>query len=105
MTPAEQQASYQLLCTGPFSKPEEDGSHLLRVWSRIKGNVISDLDIKMGECNDNFRAWRGRDQAYACMFRQDKIGLFKQVTCPVLGMCSKSDVLWSYFHYCQELVS
>jgi pimeloyl-ACP methyl ester carboxylesterase len=105
MTPAEQEASYQLLAVGPFSKPEEDGSHLARVWARMNSELIGDLEVKMGECNDNFRAWKGRDQSYACTFRQDKIGYFKKVGCPVLGMCSKDDVLWDYFHYTKELVS
>jgi len=105
MTTAEQEASYQLLATGRFSKPEEDGSHLIRVWKRINTELISDLEIKMGECNDNLRAWKGRDQAYACMFTQDKIAYYKKVTCPVLGMCSKNDVLWNYFHYTKEIVS
>lgn len=105
MTPEEQEASYQVLCVGAFSKPEEDGGHLSRVWSRIHGELFPSLDVRMGECIDNWRAWKGRDQAYACTFRQDKIGFFKEVRCPVLGMCAKSDVLWDYFHYCKEIVS
>lgn len=105
MTSAEQDAAYRLLCTGPFSKPEADGSHLARVLKRIDNELMSILDVRMGKCMDNWKAWKGKYQAYKCMFKQDKSGYYKQVTCLVLGMCSEGDMLWSYFHYVKEIVS
>jgi len=92
------------ICTVEWNKPKEDGSHLMKVWNTLNGQLWTDLDIKNHEVIDTLRAWKGRDQTYACTFKQDKLGFYKQIKCPILAMCSKEDVLWPNFHYCSELV-
>jgi hypothetical protein len=71
----------------------------------MNGQLWDDLDIKNHEVIDTLRAWKGRDQCYACTFKQDKLSYYKAITVPILAVCSKEDVLWPCFHFCSELVS
>ncbi len=103
-TAEEQAIMYEQLC-GELSKPKEDGSHLTKVWGYLNSPLYPDLATKNHEVLDTLRAWKGRDQSYACSFKQDKLTYFSKITCPILAMCSKDDVLYSCFHYCKELVS
>jgi pimeloyl-ACP methyl ester carboxylesterase len=100
----EMQASMFVTIAAEWSKPKEDGSHLMRVWD-VLSPLIPDLDVKNHEVLDALRAWKGRDQAYKVLFKQNKIGFYKQITCPLLAMCSREDVLWPCFRFCSELVS
>jgi pimeloyl-ACP methyl ester carboxylesterase len=104
MATAEEQAIMFKTLASEWNKPKEDGSHLMKVWNTMNGQLWTDLDIKNHEVIDTLRAWKGRDQAYACTFKQDKLSYYNQIKCPVLAMCSKEDVLWPNFHYCSELV-
>lgn len=106
MATAEEQAKMFKALANEWSKPKPDGSHLMAVWNLMNGVLWTDLDIKNHEVIDTLRAWKGRDQAYACTFKQDKLTLYKSIpkSVPLLAMCSKDDVLWPCFHYCKELV-
>lgn len=101
---SEMQASMFVTIAAEWSRPKEDGSHLMKVWNMLSP-LIPDLDIKNHEVLDALRAWRGRDQSYKVLFKQNKIGFYEQITCPILAMCSKEDVLWPCFRFCSELVS
>lgn len=73
----------------------------------MNGPLCDDIDIKNHEVIDSLRAWEGRDQVYACTFKQDKLGYYKNINAkkiPILALCSREDVLWGCFHYCGELV-
>ncbi|KAH6664852.1 Alpha/Beta hydrolase protein [Halenospora varia] len=101
-TPTEQAAMFKTLA-GEWSKPKHDGSHLMKVWDVMNGELWGSLEVKNHEVLDTLRAWRGRDQAYGVMFRQEKLRYFREIRCPILATCSKQDVLWPCFHYCTEL--
>lgn len=100
----EMQAEMFVAIAGEWSKPKEDGSHLMKVWD-VMAPLIPDIDVRNHEVLDTLRAWHGRDQAYQVLFKQNKMGFYKQITCPILAMCSKEDVLWPCFRFCSELVS
>ncbi|KAH8653071.1 Alpha/Beta hydrolase protein, partial [Tricladium varicosporioides] len=101
-TPGEQSAMFNTLA-GEWSKPKNDGSHLMKVWDVMNGELWRDVEIKNHEVLDTLRAWKGRDQTYAVMFKQEKLKYYKGIRCPILATCSKQDVLWPCFHYCKEL--
>ncbi|KAF8848512.1 hypothetical protein BDZ45DRAFT_753757 [Acephala macrosclerotiorum] len=88
---------------GEWSKPKEDGSHMMKVWNALNGELFTDLHVKNHEVIDSLRAWKGHDQVNACTFKQGKPGYYKKIIVPILAMCSGEDVLWSCFHYCKEL--
>ncbi|KUJ21552.1 alpha/beta-hydrolase [Mollisia scopiformis] len=102
--PEEQAKMFKNLAR-ELSKPKEDGSHLMKVWNLMNGELYTDLDIKNHEVIDTLRAWKGRDQAYAVTFKQNKLAYYEKITVLILAMCSEEDVLWPCFHYCQKLVS
>ncbi|KAE9362809.1 alpha/beta-hydrolase [Stipitochalara longipes BDJ] len=102
MSEEEQAASFKAI-GGEWSKPKEDGSHLMKVWNTLNGPLWDTLELKNHEVIDALRAWKGRDQAYGVSFVQPKLKYFKSITIPILAMCSKDDVLWPCFHYCKEL--
>jgi pimeloyl-ACP methyl ester carboxylesterase len=105
-TPEEQAAMFKTIAY-KWSEPEEDGSHLMKVWNLMSANdqLWNTLELKNHEVIDSLRAWKGRNQAYGVMFRQEKLKYYKSITIPLLSMCSKEDVLWPCFHFCKELVS
>lgn len=78
--------------------PRADGSHLKAMWdyvAEIGGDSSPELHHR--EFVDTARAWKGHIKVYSEIWDQDFSGLFKQVQCPLLIMCSPNDVLWSLF--------
>ncbi len=83
---------------------QADGSHILKMWAYVEeigGN--HSLALHHREFVDTARAWEGHIKMYSKIWDQDFIGLYQQVKCPMLIMCSEQDVLWSIFERAQEL--
>jgi hypothetical protein len=54
-TPEEHAIMFKTLAS-EWNKPKEDGSHLMKVWNMINGQLWTDLDIKNHEAIDALRA-------------------------------------------------
>ena len=94
---AHERATWQRLAVDPMLiKP--DGSHLMKIWARVTG---LDPDPSPVLCHreavDTLQAGERWHEAYAAVFDQDFPALLAQVTCPILMLCGKDDVLWPYF--------
>jgi pimeloyl-ACP methyl ester carboxylesterase len=111
---AEEQKMWDGKANVPFNKPVDDGTHLMKTWRYLEGSGadaggkeglgVKDLDFKQAEFLKHARAWDGRCKIYTCVFRVDLMALFAEVTCPVLNMCSKEDVLWDLVRHVKEVV-
>jgi hypothetical protein len=87
-----------------FNKPVADGSHLVKTWEYLGDMRYSDdLVVKQQELLNHVRAWNGRMQVFGTVWDQDGIALLKQVQCPILALCSETDVLWENFHRVKEM--
>lgn len=95
----------------PFNTPEPSGEHLTKTWAYLgRMGVTSagacsspptscspqDLEMWQRELLDHVRAWKGRLQIYGAVWSCDSETLFKQVSCPVLALCAKDDVLFEH---------
>lgn len=85
----------------PFNKPAPDGNHLLKTWDYLLWEGISreNIDLLHRETLDHMRAWKGRSQIYACVWKYDcaKEMLNIGPNCEILALCAEDDVLWPYF--------
>lgn len=100
----EERAAMKEMYFKPFNEPQEDGSHLLKTWDYLgRMGVAEDLDLWQREAVDHIRAWRGRNLIYGAVWAQESETLYKQITCPILLMCARDDVLWKYFGHVQSL--
>jgi pimeloyl-ACP methyl ester carboxylesterase len=85
-------------------RPTEDGSYLLENWKYIQSlGPDADVMLKHREVTDMMRAWWGRVQAYGAVWSQDFTVYYQQVSCPMLIMCAKDDVLWPFFERAREM--
>ncbi|KAK5173985.1 uncharacterized protein LTR77_001064 [Saxophila tyrrhenica] len=81
----------------PFNQPTEDGSHLQKTWDYLgKMGAQTSLHLRQREVIDHVRAWRGRMLIYGAVWNQDSETLFKKVSCQVLVLCARDDVLWEH---------
>jgi pimeloyl-ACP methyl ester carboxylesterase len=81
-----------------------DGSHVSKMWEYVAeiGGAFN-LDVHHREFVDTARAWNGHLKVYSVIWDQDFTGLYRQVGCPMLIMCSKGDVLWPMFERATQL--
>lgn len=100
----EERAAMKEIYFKPFNEPQIDGSHLLKTWDYLgKMGVGEDLGLWQREAVDHIRAWRGRNLIYGAVWTQDSETLYKQITCPIMLMCARDDVLWKYFGHVKSL--
>ncbi|KAF1815652.1 alpha/beta-hydrolase [Eremomyces bilateralis CBS 781.70] len=100
----EERAAMKEIFFKPFNEPARDGSHLLKTWEYL-GNmgVGEDITLWQREAVDHIRAWKGRMLIYGAVWAQKSEDLYKQVSCPILLMCARDDVLWRYFGHVHGL--
>jgi pimeloyl-ACP methyl ester carboxylesterase len=101
---ADERAAMKEKYYAPFNAPVPDGSHLLKTWEycRMMG-VGEDINAWQRESIDHQRAWVGRTQIYGAVWGQDCMSLYKLVTCPMMIMCARDDVLWPYYQFAKSL--
>ncbi|KAK8023665.1 hypothetical protein PG993_011731 [Apiospora rasikravindrae] len=101
----------------PFNRPVSDGSHLLKTWNYLRDMGIGggsgsesgcdkgddDLGLHQREAIDHIRAWKGRNQIYGAIWRQDGARYLRLIQCPVMAMCARDDTLWPYFENVQKV--
>ena len=101
---AKERAAMKEKFFAPFNEPEPSASHLQKTWDYLgRMGVGEDLDLWQREVIDHVRAWKGRTQIYGAVWAQDAEALYQQVRCPILLMCARDDVLWSFFEDVQTL--
>ncbi len=84
--------------------PTIDGAYLKQTWDYlIELGAHHDLELHHREVIDTTRAYMGRFKAYSSVWDQDFTSLFKKISCPILIMCAKDDVLWPYFERAQQI--
>lgn len=82
---------------------EADGAHLLGAWHRAgimdpePVALPPDIELRHRETTDTIKASPRWPETYRAVFSQDFEGHLAAVTCPVLIMCGREDVLWPYF--------
>jgi pimeloyl-ACP methyl ester carboxylesterase len=102
----EEQIALNTLINVPLNDPVASGAHLQKTWDYLASHGVGeDLEFKQGEVIDHIRAWKGRNQVYACVFNQDMWGFFERVSCETMVMCARDDVLWPYVKHVKEIVS
>jgi len=90
----------------PFNEPVKDGSHLLKTWEYLGNMGVGDkLGLWQREVLDHVRAWKGRNLIYGAVWELDAEMVYAGVRCPVMLMCARDDVLWTYFQYVKGLKS
>jgi pimeloyl-ACP methyl ester carboxylesterase len=90
----------------PFNEPVKDGSHLLKTWEYLGNMGVGDeLGLWQREVLDHVRAWKGRNLIYGAVWELDAERVYAGVRCPVMLMCARDDVLWTYFQYVKGLKS
>lgn len=102
---AEERAGMKATHLSPFNIPVVDGSHLLKTWNYLVESSKSQLSIStlQQEGLDHIRAWEGRVTIYGALWEFDGVECFKEVTCPMLALCSEEDVLWKFFWRVDDL--
>jgi pimeloyl-ACP methyl ester carboxylesterase len=80
-----------------FNQPTSDGTHLQKM------GIGDDLRLRQREALDHIRAWKGRMLIYGAVWNQDAETLFLQVSCPILVLCAKDDVLWEHMENVKRL--
>jgi pimeloyl-ACP methyl ester carboxylesterase len=87
-----------------FNQPTSDGTHLQKTWDYLgKMGIGDDLRLRQREALDHIRAWKGRMLIYGAVWNQDAETLFLQVSCPILVLCAKDDVLWEHMENVKRL--
>lgn len=87
----------------PFS-PDGAGNYLKTTWGYLAGlGADADLDLHHREVVDTVRAYMGRFMAYSNVWDQDWTALYKAMTCPILVMCARDDVLFPFFERAREI--
>jgi pimeloyl-ACP methyl ester carboxylesterase len=105
MTRSEQ-VSLNALINVPLNQPEVSDAHLQKTWDYLASHGVGDdLEFKQSEAIDHIRAWKGKNHIYACVFNQDMWGFFEKVTCEVMVMCARDDVLWPYIKNVKVILS
>lgn len=101
---AEERAAMKEIYFKPFNEPQMDGAHLMKTWEYLGSmGVGEDLNLWHREFVDHARAWRGRTLIYGSVWAQESEAMYKMVTCPILLMCARDDVLFKYFSHIQGL--
>lgn len=88
----------------PFNDPQSNGSHLQKTWDYLKNMGLGeDLKLWQREAVDHIRAWKGRTLIYGAVWPQESQDMYIKISCPILLMCARDDVLWKYFHHVKAL--
>lgn len=83
--------------------PGPDGAYLRVAWDYLaKLGAEANLHLHHRETVDLLRAWKGRLATFRAVFDFDFPASFARVTCPLMIMCSRDDVLWPYFQRARE---
>ena len=100
---AEERVEFAEIYDRPFG-PTKDGSYLRENWDHLAhlGADLS-LDIHHREIIDWLRAYTGRYDLYCAMWKQDWLGLYQEVKCPILLMISDDDLLLGFYKRACEL--
>ncbi|KAI9734553.1 MAG: hypothetical protein M1834_002154 [Cirrosporium novae-zelandiae] len=87
-----------------FNKPILDGSGLTKAWKYLAELGVGDnVESKHREALNHTRAWKGRYQIYNAVLNQDSEAVFVQVSCPVMALRARDDILWPYFDNVQKI--
>ena len=82
---------------GAVFEPTASGGYLLDNWDYLrKLGATADPLLANREMALQLRAWRGRVQAYAAMWKQDFAGLYQQLRCPVMIAAAPDDLLYPF---------
>lgn len=89
---------------GPPFVPEQTGAYVRDNWDYlVKGGAAVNADLVHRELVGMLRAHVGRAHAYAAVWQQDFIALFRAITRPMQIICAPDDDLWPFFERAQAL--
>ncbi len=83
--------------------PNKDGAYLKQTWDSLVEGANHDIELHHREVLDTLRAYMGRYNTYNAVWDQDFVALYEKITCPILIMCAKDDVLWPFFERAQTM--
>lgn len=99
----EEKREYMKTFVQPF-KIEPTGEFLSTAWGYLKMiGASTTLDLHNRELVDHLIAHETMPMAFTAVWNQDVEGLFKSISCPLMIMCSKDDVLWPLFERAGEM--
>jgi len=94
---ANERGQFQKMMSHP-KPPDAAGDYLKTTWKTISG-LFSDFDPELTpiEYWGALRALDGRRQIHTAIWQDDYRHMLARVTCPILAMCAKDDLLRPYF--------
>jgi pimeloyl-ACP methyl ester carboxylesterase len=93
----EEKKEYMKTFVRPFSI-EGSGDFLKGAWEYLRMiGAGTNVDLHNREMADHLVAHNTMPMAFSAVWKQDFESFFKQVSCPLMLMCSKDDVLWPLF--------
>ena len=99
----DEKREYMKTFVQPF-KIEPTGEFLATAWAYLKMiGASATLELHNREMIAHLTAHETMPMAFTAVWNQDVEGLFKAVSCPLMIMCSKDDVLWPLFERAGEM--
>ena len=99
----EEKREYMKTFVQPFAI-EPSGEFLTTAWSYLKMiGASTTLELHNREMVDHLIAHKTMPMAFTAVWNQDVESLFRAVSCPLMIMCSKDDVLWPLFERASEM--
>ncbi len=99
---AEKQ-EYMKTFVRPFAI-EPTGEFLATAWAYLRMiGAGTSVELQTRELVDHLIAHRTMPMAFSAVWAHDVEGSFRRVTCPLLLMCSRDDVLWPLFERATQL--
>lgn len=99
----EEKKEYMKTFVQPF-KVEPTGEFLTTAWKYLEMiGASATLELHNREMADHLIAHATMPMAFTAVWNQDVEGLYKALTCPLMIMCSKDDVLWPLFERAGEM--
>lgn len=99
----EEKKEYMKTFVQPF-KVEATGEFLKTAWKYLEMiGAAANVELHTREMIDHLIAHKTMPMAFTAVWNQDVERLYKAITCPLMIMCSKDDVLWPLFERAVEM--
>ncbi|NKB37508.1 MAG: alpha/beta fold hydrolase [Gammaproteobacteria bacterium] len=93
----EEKREYMKTFVRPFTI-EASGDFLKGAWEYLRmTGAGTNVDLHNREMSDHLLAHNTMPMAFSAVWKQDFQSFYQKVTCPLMIMCSKDDVLWPLF--------
>lgn len=99
---AAQRAEFRKHFSAPF-RPDASGDYLHEAWRYLAGiGAGQTLELHHRELVDHLRSWEALTVAFNRVWDQDFAAFHQEVSCPMLHMCSRDDVIWPFYEQARK---